>query len=221
MSTPKKPSSPLNDEDMHALFSNEDVDVPAELDNSVLTAARDAMNSDQSKLATANNELDAAPLSWRPSWTKGLATAAVVVLGIVIVPRMISSPQTSPQSSLELSEAEMSISAADVAPSIAAPAPVATESEAESVTDNAEAAQSLSVNSSSRSAELQRKAAGSSLADVAEVPAYRESPEAWVMEISRLYKNQELEQSQKEYALFKRRYPNHKLMSELPKELRE
>jgi len=186
MSTPKKPSSPLNDEDMHALFHNEDVDVPAELDNSVLTAARDAMNSDQSKLATANNDLDAVPSSWR-----------------------------------ELSEAEMSISAADVAPSVAAPAPVATESVAESVTDNAEAAQSLSVNSSSRSAELQRKAAGSSLADVAEVPAYRESPEAWVMEISRLYKNQELEQSQKEYALFKRRYPNHKLMSELPKELRE
>jgi len=50
---------------------------------------------------------------------------------------------------------------------------------------------------------------------------HRESPEAWVEEILRLHKDKDTKKSREEFTLFAARYPDHKLISEIPKEIRE
>ena len=113
MSKSKKPSSSLNDEDMHTLFESNEIDVPTNLDVEILATARAAVESEP------NTQRESRYKNWSLSWTQGFAAAAVVVLGIVIVPTMISSVQPSH----ELTEVTTEFSLAESSNELPAPAP--------------------------------------------------------------------------------------------------
>ena len=125
MSKSKKPSSSLNDEDMHTLFKSNEIDVPTNLDVEILATARAAVESEP------NTQRESRHKNWSLSWTQGLAAAAVVVLGIVIVPTMISSVQPSHESTTEFSLAESLNELPAPAP---APAPMSIDSIAQDET---------------------------------------------------------------------------------------
>lgn len=252
MSTPKKPNSSLNDEDMHALFHSGDVDVPAELDSSVLAAAREAVELESSTEATSIP----GSVRWSPRWAQGLATVAVLVLGIVLVPMMIPSQNTA----LDMADAELTVTLIEseqLAPALVREA--ATEEQASSQrikqnkdgqsanqkartaaasslapkTINSDALGSTSVGSqpamrapvgvdSVADSDEVRESAEAEMLESSKAIAtvHRESPEAWVEEILRLFNDEDIEKSREEFTLFMLRYPNHELMSEAPKEIR-
>ena len=152
MSTPKTPGDGLKDEDIQALFDREAIDVPVELDKHILAAARDALNqepgqdseqdgseqdpnqrshrpshqsSHQGQQQSSPNEKR--PSVWRPGWSQGFATAAVVVLGIVLVPLIM----TSQESSFDGVDAELAQSATEAAGQQSTPSAASVESIAE------------------------------------------------------------------------------------------
>jgi len=103
MSHSKNPNSSLDDDDMHSLFSSNDTQVPAALDAAILTAASEAVVSPHpSKVQSESSAKESS--WWRTHWPQGLAAAAVFVLGVTIVPMMISSPESKLRSSDALDE---------------------------------------------------------------------------------------------------------------------
>jgi len=113
MNTPKNPKSVFDDDDMHELFGGDDVQIPAALDASLLAAAHAAPQAsvatsvDSTAPGTADEEKAPTGASipneraaraktywWQIPWSQGIAAAAVVVLGIAIIPLMLSSPES-------------------------------------------------------------------------------------------------------------------------------
>ncbi len=103
MSTSKKTTAALNDEDMHALFNDVHVSIPPSLDQAILNAAHDAVHQEIPGQKESTH--------WSPSWAQGLSAAAVVVLGVILVPMIISSPESS------LNPTEKELAAIQTAPS--------------------------------------------------------------------------------------------------------
>jgi len=100
MSDQKKTTAPLSDGDMHALFNKDSTRVPAELDASILRAAHAQAHSDHNQPSRVPGSSDNAerPVKsggWMPVWPRALATAAVVLLAVLVVPLMLSTPESS------------------------------------------------------------------------------------------------------------------------------
>ena len=203
---------------MHALLQSDDVVIPADLDNSILAAAHEAVNQDSQQ-----NEPST---SWRPNWYQGFATAAVIVLGIVLVPLIIPSQEASN----DLADAEFAAASDQPVTQLRSPAPESATASSRALVQGesegvAETARSAIVLRESEPEPLQDSATGAQLSKQrAELASgeneHRATPEAWVEEILRLHKEKDLEKSREEFSLFALRYPDHELMKRIPEEIR-
>lgn len=149
MSTPNDPKDPWND-DIEALFKAEHSAPPPAIDQAILSAAYEA-------IANQKHEHDQAishPVKrWYSYWPQGLSAAAVVVVAVLLVPTIVSTPESSLGSSLlsdkrlvpkeeafsaeasaQVSQAEDTISELSVAPQLANEARTSVSSIAESPT---------------------------------------------------------------------------------------
>jgi len=91
MKPPNTPKQNFDDDDMQSLFDKESVRVPSSLDDIILKAAHEAVESDATPSPVINNQSD---YSWRQYWPQGLAAACVVGLAVVLVPVIMSSPES-------------------------------------------------------------------------------------------------------------------------------
>jgi len=111
MNHPKNNKSSFDDEDMKSLLDPSQVNVPDGLDDSILAAARAAVESDQNQVAPEKSHAASVTAAdkkwWGQSWGAGLSVAAVVVLAVVLTPLILSSPESAlpDMASLELESA--------------------------------------------------------------------------------------------------------------------
>ena len=105
MNRPTDPKDGLNDDDMRALFNSDQSNTPPSLDKAILSAAHKAVsNQEQMRPHVAKR--------WYSYWPQGFSAAAVVVLTILMVPTIVSTPESSLDSSRAGDEALKSLNEA-------------------------------------------------------------------------------------------------------------
>ena len=85
MSTPKDPKDPWNDEDMEALFNADQSSPSPAVDNAILSAAHGAVAKQKPRHKRDEKR-------WYSYWPQGLSVAAVVLLAVILVPLIVSTP---------------------------------------------------------------------------------------------------------------------------------
>jgi len=92
MSKPTEPNDGLNDDDIRALLHSKNSTTPKAVDHAILSAAREAVaNTKETQAMQGSREIK----RWHAYWPQGLSAAAVVVLAVVLVPLIVSTPESS------------------------------------------------------------------------------------------------------------------------------
>jgi len=223
MKPPNTPKQNFDDDDMQSLFDKESVRVPSSLDDIILKAAHEAVESDATPSPVINNQSD---YSWRQYWPQGLAAACVVGLAVVLVPVIMSSPES------QLSETDIvgvsvdsEAMAVEEMSEIDANGAIATSRSRETLRPReAEIPQTPKLEMAPMADTTDR--ADSGVTADAEAPAdseplYRKTSDDWVKEILRLYDNDDTEAARQEFSLFAKRHPEHPFVSRLQEEIRD
>lgn len=207
MSKFKRSDNSLNDEDLHTLLDAADIKVPSTLDQAILSQAHTALRDDDPTLRK--------PSRWEPTWPQAFSTAAVLFIGVMLVPATMNK--------FEFNERD---AASNHAPAIESAVAELTEADVAAVPEAGRAGRAVSAPTSAvlkQSARVHasaRPTAESSLSSLAadESPkiAYREFEARWMEEIKRLVSADEINQAREELRLFKSRHPASKLLQELP-----
>jgi len=101
-------SNEFNDQDIARVFEAHDVDVPADLDDLVLRAARQNGPAKNPSNNPINNQQAYRRNNW---YMHGFAIAATVMLSIAIAPLLLQSPDTTPKTTLGDSDLALSTAA--------------------------------------------------------------------------------------------------------------
>ncbi len=226
----------LNDEDLHALMDPSKAKIPPKLDQTMLAQAHDALKLDGAEKRVRS--------SWEPTWPQAFSTAAVLFIGVMLVPatmkktelnrpqingtssattadsiilEMVSETESTRAAGSAVNSASNSVSNASPAVRAAeAPAPPASKLS----TQLREAAPMMVPAPLAPDAVVLSENTTAVAADSALTYPFRDSPELWMAEIKRLVDANELDLAREEMIEFNSRHPDHELLNELPKALR-
>ncbi len=196
-------SDKLNDDDVHQLFNQQTQQVPQALDDKILALAEHATHNNRASKRAA-----------------GLATAAVLLIGIGLYPILRSPPAT-----------HQEISSTDnTAATMAEPEILLLESTAQDAQGKPRAlaspAAKLSADSErqkiaqERRSELSRKSSLAAADDAASL-RFRKTPELWIANIKNAFEAGLENEARTELSLFKKQHVNHALLKTLPAELHQ
>ncbi len=188
-----------DDKDISTLLKQQTIRVPDSLDESILAASK-------SDTAIANYKRR---LLRQSPW---MAVAATVVLAILVAPLMLKTPETlleAEPSKVQLEERTRAVNSvqAETEAAVAMDVDIMQSRKASSKP----APRALISNDSTATYSME-----TDLSD--ETFAYRDTPEEWVEEISRLITEGELSSAEEEYDLFRAIHPAYKTTIRLPEQ---